>query len=442
MNSAMSKKKVVVIGGGAAGMMAAGRAAESGADVLLLEKMERPGKKVLISGNMRCNLSNARGFEEFIGMYGKNGKFLYSSLRRFSRNDLLNFFALQGLKTLVEPDGRIFPASGRSSEVLAVLLQYMSQNGVKIETESPVREIKTSGGHVTTVYTTRSSYGADAVILATGGASYPQTGSAGDGYKMASALGHSIIKLRPALVPLVTEGSKARDLQGISLKGVRITSFACKAEDIDTSLIPHKDCGRGIAGRKVRLPLIESRTGDVIFTHFGLSGPAVLLMSLAVVDALDQGFVAATIDLIPQKGHKHAEEELQGTLSSNGSRYVQNILEDLVPAKIAARILAEAGVSGRTRANQVTALQRENIIRTLKDFRLDVKGSRPLAEAMVTAGGICLDEVDPRTMQSKLIKGLYFCGEVLDIDADTGGFNLQAAFSMGYLAGDSAAKHD
>ena len=217
----MSKQRVVVIGGGAAGMMAAGRAAESGAEVLLLEKMERPGKKVLISGNTRCNLSNAGGFEDFICMYGKNGKFLYPSLRHFSRNDLLNFFARQGLKTFAEPDGRIFPASGCSSDVVATLLLYMSQNGVKIATESPVREIEASGGHVTTVCTARSSYRADAAILATGGASYPQTGSTGDGYKMAAALGHSIVKLRPALVPLVTEGSKARDLQGISLKGCK-----------------------------------------------------------------------------------------------------------------------------------------------------------------------------------------------------------------------------
>ncbi|MGA9049220.1 MAG: NAD(P)/FAD-dependent oxidoreductase [Dehalococcoidia bacterium] len=437
----MSKQRVVVVGGGAAGMMAAGRAAESGADALLLEKMERPGKKVLISGNTRCNLTNALDFETFISMYGKNGKFLYAALRIFSRNDLLNFFAGRGLKTVVEPDGRIFPASGSASDVVAVLLQYLSQNGVQIATGSPVRTIEVSGGNVTAVHTAAGSHRADAVILATGGASYPQTGSSGDGYKMAESAGHSIVKLRPALVPLVTEGPIAADLQGISLKGVRITSFACRAEAIDPYLIPGKDCGRGIAGRKVRPPLIESRTGDIIFTHYGLSGPAVLLMSLAVVDALDQGPVAATIDLIPQKGHKHAEEELQGMLSSNGSRYAQNILEDLVPAKIAAQVLAGAGVPGQIRANQIAALQRENIVRTLKDFRFGVTGARPFSEAMVTAGGICLDEVDPRTMQSKLVKGLYFCGEVLDIDADTGGFNLQAAFSTGYLAGDSAAKH-
>ncbi|MHB8086486.1 MAG: BaiN/RdsA family NAD(P)/FAD-dependent oxidoreductase [Dehalococcoidia bacterium] len=438
----MSKRRVVVVGGGAAGMMAAGRAAESGAEVLLLEKMERPGKKVLISGNTRCNLTNALDFETFISMYGKNGKFLYSSLRLFSRNDLLDFFSGRGLKTVVEPDGRIFPASGSASDVVAVLLQHLSQNGVQTTTGSSVSSIEVSGGKVVAVHTVTGSHMADAVILATGGASYPQTGSSGDGYKMAEAVGHSIVKLRPALVPLVTEGPRARDLQGISLKGIRITSFACRSEAIDPSLVPAKDCGRGIAGRKVRRPLIESRTGDIIFTHYGLSGPAVLLMSLVVVDALDQGSAAITIDLIPQKGHKHAEEELQGTLSSNGSRYVQNILEDLVPAKIAAEVLAAAGVSGQIRANQVTALQRESIIRNLKDFRLDVTGSRPLAEAMVTAGGVCLDEVDPRTMQSKLVKGLYLCGEVLDIDADTGGFNLQAAFSTGYLAGDSAAKHE
>jgi hypothetical protein len=439
LQSAVNKKRVVVIGGGAAGMMAAGCAAESGAEVLLLEKMDRPGRKVLLSGNARCNLSNTRDFEDFICMYGKNGKFLYPSLRHFSRNDLLNFFARQGLKTIAEPDGRIFPASGQASDVVAVLLQYVSQNGVKSALGSPVREIEASGEHVTAVHTASISYRADAVILAAGGASYPQTGSTGDGYRIATTLGHSIVKLRPALVPLVTAGLKARSLQGISLEGIRITSFACRAEDIDPSLIPNKDCGRGIQGRKIRLPLIESRTGDIIFTHYGLSGPAVLLMSLAVADALEQGFASLTIDLIPQKGHKHVEEELQETLSRHGSRLVQNIFADFAPAKIAVAVLSEAGIPEQTRANQVTALQRENISRILKDFRLDVKGPRPLAEAMVTAGGICLDEVDPHTMQSKLINQLYFCGEVLDIDADTGGFNLQAAFSTGHLAGDSAA---
>ncbi len=420
-------------------MMAAGRAAEAGAEVTLLEKMERPGKKVLISGNARCNLSNTHSLEDFILMYGKNGKFLYPAFRRFFRDDLLNFFAGQGLKTLSEPDGRIFPASGRSSDVVAALERYMAACEVKVVTGSAVTEIQASGARIASLKAAGISYSADAVILAAGGSSYPQTGSAGEGYKLAASLGHTIIKLRPALVPLVTSGPLASSLQGISLRRVRVTSFSCPAADIDPSLIPGKDCGRGLAGPKIRPPLIESRTGDLIFTHYGLSGPAVLLMSLAVVDALEQGPAGLTIDLMPEKNKDHLEGELQAEFARHGRRSLQNILATLVPDRIAGAVLSQAGMDGGIKANQATSAERERLSRALKDLRLDVKGARPLAEAMVTAGGIGLDEVDPRTMQSKLVKGLFFCGEVLDIDADTGGFNLQAAFSTGWLAGDSAA---
>ena len=436
----MSRKRVVVIGGGAAGMMAAGRAAEAGAEVLLLEKMERPGRKVLISGNRRCNLSNALPMDDFISMFGKNGSFLYPVFRHFSRDALLDFLAFRGVMTRQEPDGRIFPASGRSSDVVEALRQYMADQGVKVAVRSRVTMIEAQRGRITAVKASGKSYTADAVVLASGGASYPQTGSSGDGYKLAATLGHRIVKLRPALVPLVTSGQAAGNLQGSSLKAVRITSFSCRAADIEPSLIPIQDCGRGIGGRKARPPLLESRTGDLIFTHYGISGPAVLLMSLAVVDALENGPVALTIDLFPVKPLKDMQRQLQKTFSLYGRRTLQNVLGTLVPDKLAGAVLNAADVDGRIKANQAASSDREQISRGLKDFRLDVKGVRPLAEAMVTAGGICLDEVDPHTMESRLVKGLYFCGEVLDLDADTGGFNLQAAFSTGCLAGDSASR--
>jgi hypothetical protein len=436
----MKARQVVVVGGGAAGLLAAGRAAQKGAAVTLLEKMERPGKKVLISGNTRCNLTNTLSLDGFISMYGGNGKFLYPAFTRFFRDELLELLGRYGVSTLVEPGGRVFPASGRAADVVRVLQQYMIENGVNLVTGTRVDAIEIIEGRATAVKTAGAVYPADAVVIAAGGSSYPQTGSAGEGYRVAAALGHTIVKLRPALVPLVVkEIEKDGALQGISLQDIRLTSFACPAEEIDISRIPRQDCGRGIPGRKARAPLIESRGGGLIFTHYGVSGPAVLLMSLAVADALESGPASLSIDLLPAKGQKQLEEELQSAFDRHGGRFVHNILEDLVPGRVAAMVLASAGVNPEIKGGRVSAVQREALSRTLKDLRFNIRRTRPLAEAMVTAGGVSLDEVDPRSMQSKLVKGLYFCGEVLDIDADTGGFNLQAAFSTGWLAGESAA---
>lgn len=436
----MSSKKVIVIGAGAAGMTAAGCAAQKGASVTLLEKMERPGKKVLVSGNTRCNLTNTLSIEGFVSMYGGNGKFLYPAFTRFFREELLALLARYGVRTLVEPGGRVFPASGQAADIVRALQQYLDENTVKIVTGTRVTGIESIKDCAAAVKTAGAVYPADAVVLATGGSSYPQTGSAGDGCRMAAALGHTVVKQRPALVPLVVEETeKAAGLQGISLQDIRLTSFACPAGEIDTSRIPGHECGRGIGGRRPRPPVIESRSGGLVFTHYGLSGPAVLLMSLAVADALQTAPVSLSIDMLPAKGHKQLAGELQSTFDRHGSRFIQNILEEMVPGRVAATVLDNAGVRPETKAGRVSAGQREAICRTLKDLRFNIRKTRPLAEAMVTAGGVSLTEVDPRTMQSTLIKGLYFCGEVLDIDADTGGFNLQAAFSTGWLAGESAA---
>ncbi len=437
----MSSKLIVVVGGGAAGMMAAGRAAEMGAEVILLEKMEREGRKILVSGNTRCNLTNTRSLDDFIPMYGQNGKFLHSAFRHFFTGDLIELLGRYGVSTSTERNGRVFPASGRSTDVVKALTSYMMQNKVTVMTGSTVLNIEQAGQGMLAVYTQGRTFRTGAVIMATGGASYPQTGSSGDGYRMAERLGHKIVNLRPSLVPLVVnQQERAKALQGISLQNIRLTSFACKAAAIEARLIPENDAGRGIPGKKARRPVIESRTGDLMFTHYGISGPAALLMSLAVSDALDLGHVSLTLDLLPGKNRRQLHEELQVELNRHGSRHIHTVLEDLVPSRVSDLLLELAAIAPDKTASRITAEERDNIVCLLKDFRFDVRRTRPLAEAMVTAGGVCLDEVNPRTMESKLIRGLYLCGELLDIDADTGGFNLQAAFSTGYLAGESAAR--
>jgi predicted flavoprotein YhiN len=436
----MSARKVVVAGGGAGGMLAAGRAAELGADVTLLEKMERMGNKVLVSGNRRCNLSNTREIDEFISMFGPNGRFLYPAFNHFFRDDLLKLLARLGVNTRAEADGRIFPLSGNSADVVTALEKYMSSNGVKVVTGTKVSSVETAGGSAVSALTAAADYAADAVVLARGGASYPQTGSAGDGYRLAEKLGHSVTRLRPALVPLVVkEKQVAAGLQGISLPDVRLTSFACRAEDIDTANTPRADRGRGLGAARPRSPVVESRRGSIIFTHYGLSGPATLLMSLAVADALASGPVSLAIDLVPGKTLWQLSEDLKQAISAHGSRQIKSLLSESLPERIVQAALAVAAMQAGVKACHVTAMQRQAIARVLKGLPFDVEGTRPLAEAMVTAGGVSLKEVDPRSMQSKIVRGLYFCGEVLDLDADTGGFNLQAAFSTGYLAGQCAA---
>ena len=436
----MSAGRVVVVGGGAGGILAAGRAAELGADVTLLEKMERPGKKVLVSGNGRCNLSNTRDINDFVSFFGRNGRFLYPAFHHFFRDDLLKLLADSGVKTLAEPDGRIFPVSGKSADVVRALEKYMSGKGVKVVTGANVTSVEVADSSVISVKTTAAGYRADAVVLATGGASYPQTGSSGDGYLIAGKLGHSMTKLRPALIPLVVKDKQgAAGLKGVSLPDIRLTSFACRAIDIDIAASPRVDRGRGLGAGKPHPPVIESRRGSIIFTHYGLSGPAVLLMSLAVVDALVSGPVSLAIDLVPEKTISQLSGYLEKAIDTYGGRQIKSLLYELLPERLVHTVLAGAGTQADIKASQVTATQRQALVRSLKGIIFDIERSRPLTEAMVTAGGVSLKEVDPRTMQSKIIRGLYFCGEILDLDADTGGFNLQAAFSTGYLAGECAA---
>ncbi|HPB70948.1 MAG TPA: NAD(P)/FAD-dependent oxidoreductase [Syntrophales bacterium] len=434
------ERRIVVIGAGAAGMMAAGRAAERGAEVLLCEKTEHPGKKLLVSGKTRCNLTNARELDGFMGMYGPGGPFLHAAFRRFFREDLLAFLERYGVETKTERGGRIFPVSDRAEDVLAAFRAYLKEQGVRLRTGSPVTAIRTEAARVTGVQTSRDLYPAAAVILATGGATWPATGSTGDGYRLAAALGHRIVPLRPALVPLaVREISLARGLQGVSLRNVRLTAFRGPADGIDPGRIPENECGRGIGGRKPRPPVIESRMGEMMFTHFGIGGPIVLLMSLAVVDALVAGPVGVSIDLKPALTPARLRERLQRDFDRHGRRQFRRHLEGLLPAKMVAPFLALTDIPADKPGHQIAASERDRLAGLLKSLRFNVKAPLPMASAIVTAGGIALEEVDPRTMASRKVSGLFFCGEVLDIDADTGGYNLQAAFSTGYLAGEGAA---
>ena len=435
------KKRIIVIGAGASGMMAAGRAAEVGAEVTLLEKMELPGKKILISGKTRCNLTNARELDDFILMYGANGRFLYSAFHRFFRDELLSFFQRYGVVTKVERGGRIFPASDDASDIVRALEQYLSDVGVHLQTHTQVEHIVTRNRQVTGVQTEKGFIPADAVILAAGGASFPETGSTGDGYRLAAEMGHTIVKLRPALVPLaVYESTRAQRMQGVTLENVRLTAYQCPADAIPETRPPIPDSGRGIPGRKPRLPIIASRLGDMMMTHFGIGGPVTLILSLAVVETLEKGPVSVAIDFKPGLTHEELRQRLQRDMQRYGKRSYRHILAGLLPHKVVDIFVEMTGVPADKIGSSITVEERERLLQLLKSFRFNIKGPLPMSSAMVTAGGVALKEIIPQTMASRLVEGLYFCGEVIDIDADTGGYNLQAAFSTGYVAGEAAGQ--
>ncbi len=431
---------VIVIGGGAAGLMAAGRAARLGARVLLLEKTDSCGKKILVSGKTRCNLTNTAELKAFIAMYGENGRFLYSAFSRFFRPELLAFFDQYGLATKVERGGRVFPVSNNARDVVRVFQKYLTENRVRIIFNVPVISVVPDKQSGLIVAAAGGNFTARTVIIATGGASWPGTGSTGDGYAISAALGHTIVEPKPALVPLIVrELNLAKSMQGVSLRNVRATAWQGDASTVDAARTPACDYGRG-ENKMPRPPLIESRFGEMLFTHFGLGGPLILIMSLAVVKALKNGPVSILIDLKPALTKEHLRKRLQADLNELGKRKIAGILKEYLPAKMIAPCLSVAGVDEAKQAHQVSADERDKIITFFKAMRFNVKGPLPLAKAIVTAGGVALDEIDPRTMASKIIPGLYFCGEVMDIDADTGGYNLQAAFSTGFVAGENAAK--
>ena len=412
-----------------------------GADVLLLEKTPQCGSKIAISGKTRCNLTNAKELDDFIAMYGSNGRFLHRAFHRFFRDDLLAFLGRHGVETKTERGGRVFPASDDARDVVRAFRQYMADHGVELRTGTRVTGIQVDGGRVGGVQTEKGMLPAAAVVLATGGASYPETGSTGDGYRLAASLGHTITKLRPALVPLVVhEVRLARSMQGVSLRNVRLTAYACPADEIDSSLLaPVGDRARGADGRQSPWPVIQSRMGEMMLTHFGIGGPITLLMSLAIVDALDKGPVSVSIDLKPALDETQLRQRLQRDFDRYGKRSYRHILSGLLPRKLVGPLADMTAVPGDKPGSQITADERERLLGLLKSLRFNIKGPLSMESAMVTAGGVSLKEIDPRTMASRLIEGLYFCGEVMDLDGDTGGYNLQAAFSTGYVAGEQAA---
>ncbi len=433
---------VIVVGAGASGMVAAGRAAEAGARVLLLEKMDQPGKKILLSGKTRCNLSNVKDLKGFIAMFGENGPFLYRALHDFPRENLLLLLRVYGLETKVERGGRIFPVTDNARDVVRVLLQYLGNHGAALYTGEKVVGLDCREGCIVGIQTKQSRYPAKTVVLATGGATYPLTGSTGDGYRMVSQLGHAIVPLRPALVPLIVkEIDFAASMQGLSLMHVRMTAFACPAEKININLIPPYETGRGIRSKKPSVPILENRQGEMMMTHFGIGGPITLLMSLSIVDALERGPVSVSIDLKPALSLKQLQERLQRDFNQHGKRTFRRIMSDVVPHKMVEPLIGLSGVDGERPANQISAAERDKIAITLKSLRFNIVKPLPMSRAVVTAGGVSLKEIDPKTMASMKVPGLYFCGEIMDIDADTGGYNLQAAFSTGWLAGDSAARY-
>ena len=415
----MARRHVIVVGGGPAGLMAAGQAAELGAHVLLLEKMARPGRKLRITGKGRCNLTHVAPLGEFMSHFGPNGRFLRQAFSCFFTTELVALLEALGVPAATERGGRVFPASSRAQDVVEALLRWVSERGVTLRTRSPVGRLLVEGDRVVGVQVrgarARREWG-DGVIVATGGASYPATGSTGDGYRLAASVGHTVVAVRPALVPVETAGDIAPRLQGLGLRNVTLRVW--------------------IDGRK----RAES-FGEMLFTHFGVSGPIVLSLSRQVVDALHMGQrVVISIDLKPALDDRKLDARLLRDIDTHGKRQFRTLLKGLLPSRLIPVCIDLTGICADKVAHQITAEERGRLRTWLKDFRLDVTGHRPFSEAIITAGGVDTREVDPRTMGSRLKAGLYFAGEVLDVDADTGGYNLQAAFSTGWVAGRSAAR--
>jgi predicted Rossmann fold flavoprotein len=412
----MAHRSIIVVGGGASGLMAAGQAAGLGADVRLLEKMDTPGHKLRITGKGRCNLTNVAPMPDFLAHFGPNGRFLRPAFHQFFAPDLVAFLEVLGVRTVTERGGRVFTARGDADEVVDGLAAWAHVCGVKFAMESSVARVLVKKGRVTGVETAAGQmHTAKAVILATGGASYPGTGSTGDGYRMAYEVGHTIVPIRPALVPLETAGDVADRLQGLSLRHVTARVFVDDKKQAEAF-------------------------GEMLFTHFGISGPIILTLSKGVVDALGAGEqVSIAIDLKPALDDAKLDARLLRDLDAYGKRQFQTILKELLPKKLIPVCIDQVGIPAEKVGHQITAEERGRLHRWLKDFRLEVTGHRPIAQAIITAGGVDVREVDPHTMASKLVEGLYFAGEVLDIDADTGGYNLQAAFSTGWVAGRAAA---
>ena len=409
-------KKVVVVGGGPAGLMAAIRAAGCGAEVTLIEKKRLPGQKLLLSGKGRCNLTNACGLDEFLARFSPSAEFLRDAFKKFFNTELMRFFETRGLALKVERQMRVFPVTDRAQSIVDVLVRELGARKVRILTDAAVEDIAVAHGAVEGVKVQGGKFiPAESVVMATGGASYSFTGSTGEGIALARSLGHSIVPLAPALVPLeVQEGYPAR-LKGLTLKNISLTFSDGKRK-------------------------LSSETGELLFTDSGISGPLTLSLSGAVAGWLaEKKEVTADIDLKPALTPAQVEARLIRECKAFAKKSVKNMLKTLLPLRLIELCIELLRVDPYKQASQVTRAERLRIQALLKKFRMHITRTRPIEDAMVTRGGVSLKHIDPRTMGSRIVKGLYFAGEMIDVAADTGGFNLQAAFSTGYLAGESAA---
>ena len=414
--------KVVVIGGGPAGMMSAITAAENGDEVLIIEKMPSFGRKLLITGKGRCNITSSLYMSEFIKNTPGNGKFLYSAFQNYTNTDIIEFLKRQELEVKEERGNRIFPVTDKSLDVLKCFTKRMEELNIQYKLNTTVEKIWVQNGQVTSVRTNHEMIKADKVILATGGKSYPLTGSTGDGYKIAEALGHTITPIKPSLVPLeVYEKEECKKLQGLSLRNVGI-----KILDTEKKKVIYEDFG------------------EMIFTHFGISGPTILSGSAHLVRYKDidyllkNKYISVSIDLKPALTEEQLDDRILRDFKEFKNKQFKHALDKLLPQKMIPLIIELSKINEDKRVNEITKEERQTLIKLLKNFTITAKQFRPVEEAIITCGGIDTKEINPKTMESKLIKGLYFAGEIIDVDAYTGGFNLQIAYSTGYTAGTNA----
>ena len=418
--------KVAIIGGGPAGMLAAISSAQNGNDVTILEKMEMLGKKLLITGKGRCNITSSLPIDEFIKNIPGNGMFMFSSFNNFTNEDILSLLKQEGVETKVERGNRVFPVSDSSKDVQKALIHILKKLNIKVITNAKVERIlvkeKVVCGVKAVINGKESEIFADKVILASGGKSYPGTGSTGDGYKLAQEVGHTITKIRASLVPLTVHDGKdlkiCKSMQGLSLKNVSI-----KLKDTSKNKVIYEDFG------------------EMLFTHFGVSGPTILSSSAHLLryknveELLKNKKIILSIDLKPALSEEKLDERILRDFNEEKNRDYKNSLDKLLPKKMIDTIIELSGINPNKKVNEITKKERLGLVHLLKNLEISISGFRPIEEAIVTSGGINVKEINPKTMESKLVKGLYFAGEVIDVDAYTGGFNLQIAYSTGYTAG-------
>ena len=414
MRDYIERTSVIVIGGGAAGMMAAVTAAKSGAEVILFEKNDRLGKKLRITGKGRCNVTNDCDKNEFLSNVASNQKFLFAAISRFSTSDTKEFFEDLGVPLKTERGKRVFPQSDKAQDIVSAMQSACLDSGVRIINKK-VDSLIIEEGRIVGVVAGGENYGAKSVIVCTGGASYPRTGSTGDGYRFAKSVGHKIVDIKPSLVPLVAKGKLYAHLQGLSLKNI-----AFKVRNNENGKIVYEDFG------------------EMMFTHFGLTGPVVLSASAHLSD-IESGKYVACIDMKPALDFKTLDARILSDFTECINKDFINSLDALLPQKMIDAVVGLSGIDPRKKVNSITKEERERLASVIKNIEIPLIGFRSIDEAIITKGGVCVNEVSPKTMESKLISGLYFAGEVLDLDAYTGGFNLQIAFSSATLAGENAA---